>query len=289
MKEKLQKYFDELSYYMGNYWRFITILSLTALLWLAYELHEVKSAINKNTVAVKQSNKYAVMVNTQNQIRGFEKEKLTDETYKFMIAGIVERYLVKSAYDLVSRSGTKKFKDYNEFFDAQLGSGGLKEFYYNFIFTSNKNKDKKILALEKEGQQAFLSLIKKYFFHLRKKEIPLAKDTLGVNLEDISYFFNEDTFKITVKIRMITAGVTIDGIAYKNIPQTAKFELAGYIDVDSTHPVLNPLGIRFNKIVAYPVLTPNNVNTLKVNMKNSDTNKKATPSSGSTTVGEKRY
>ena len=267
MKDKLEKYFDQLSYYMGNYHRFVTILLILVIFIVCYVVYGIKASLDKNTKAILESNKYAVMVNTQNQIRGFEKERLTDETYKFVIAGIIERYLVKSHADLSSRTGKKEFKDYKDFFSAQIGSGGLKEFYYNFIFNASKSKKTNFPELEKQGQASFLMFLRKQFLHFRNLDIPIVKDTQGTNLKDIRYTFNDDKFKISVLIYMKTSGVSLDGIAYQNVKQTAKFELEGYVDVDGTHPVFNPLGIRFNKITASPALNPKEINALRVKKK----------------------
>lgn len=289
MKEKLQRYFEELSYYMSNYWRVITIMSLLAILWLGWVLNGIKAAIEENTAVTKQSNQFAIKVNDRNQIEGFEKIRLTDEKLKFVIVGYIERYLVKSAYDLTSRSETKAFANYQEFFDAQLGTGGLKEFYYTFIFT--KNQEEKFSELQTSGQESFVTLIKKYFIHLRRKEFPVAIDVLGTDLKDIKYYFNDDKFKLECVVQMVTAGVTVDGISYSNIVQSAHFAVEGYIDINSSDPTLNPLGIRFSKIEATPALTPTDINALRINAQNKKQNSDNSnqDTSGSSGTIEQRY
>ena len=275
---------------MSNYWRVITILSLLALFWLGWVLDGVRGAIEENTAATKQSNQYAIKVNDRNQIEGFEKIRLTDEKLKFVIVGYIERYLVKSAYDLTSRSETKVFANHMEFFNSQLGTGGLKEFYYNFVYSKNTNE--KFMKLQTDGQSSFEALVKKYFLHLRRKELPVSIDVLGTNLKDIKYFFNDDKFKLECVIQMVTAGVTADGISYSNIIQSGSFSLEGYIDISSTDPTLNPLGIKFSKIDAVPALTPNDINALRINSENKNkakTDKAAVPEEGGNKQIEQRY
>ena len=276
MNDRLKEYFEQIAYYNMNYNKAITVLILVLGFWGIYEVNGIKSSIDKNTAELKLAKKYAISTNNRNQIKGFEKEKLTDEKYKFIIAGYLEKYLVKSAYDLASRSNKKEFSDYNEFFSAQNGTGGLKEFYYNFIYSPKnpESKSDEIVELETQGQTAFKSLIQKYFVHFRKKEFPLVKDSLGANLKDIDYNFNGNKFVISVKIQMVTAGVTPDGIAYKNLHQTAYFKASGYIDEDNSDPILNPLGIKFNAFTdVLPVLNPTTkaINALTINKKTNKT------------------
>ena len=255
---KLKIYFEQLTYYVKNYWIIVTALIIIYAFWNTYEMRMTKHAIDELRAELKDSKKYAIKVNNRNQIEGFELKKISDKDYKFMLAGLIERYLVKSAEDLKARAGRNKtYKNIKEFFAFQSGPNGLKEFYYNFIYSKNNpNKSEEILALEKQGQADFMKFLSNLALNLRDKNIPQSKDTLGVNAKDIIYTVKGKRFTVEFKIQMKTAGVTKEGIAYKNIPQEAWFKLEGYINEEDSHEILNPLGIKFNSIQARPTLHP---------------------------------
>lgn len=255
---RLDNYFTQATYYVKNYWKTVTILFLLYLFWNTYETRMMRVELARIADEVRDSKKYAIKVNNRNNIEGFELKKITDSSYKYVIAAKIEQYLVKSAEDLTARAGTlKKFKDAKELFSYQKGAGGLNEFFYNFIYSpNNSNKSKEIIALETQGQNEFKAFITKLAINLRQNNIPQSKDSLGVNAKDIVYAVKDNGFIIEVKVQMKTAGITKEGISYKNIPQVAWFRLEGYINEEDSHEIINPLGIKFNSIQARPTLHP---------------------------------
>lgn len=255
---KLDDYFTQATYYVKNFWKTVTILLLLYLFWDTFETRMMRVELTRLADEIRDSKRYAIKVNNRNNIEGFELKKITDSAYKYVIAAKIEQYLVKSAEDLTARAGKlKKFKDHMELFNYQKGTGGLREFYYNFIYSAdNPNKSEEIIALEKQGQKAFINFLTKLAINLRQNNIPQSKDSLGINAKDIIYSVKDNKFVIEVKIQIKTAGITKEGISYKNIPQVAWFKLEGYINEEFSHEIINPLGIKFNSIEARPTLHP---------------------------------
>lgn len=263
VKEKLNGYVATATYITMTYYKFITIFALIGVFWIGIALNNVANAIDANTKATKERNRYAVVANNNWQIRGLETEKLTDGAYKFVIAGIIERYLVKSAYDLTLRAGKKSFKDIQEFHKSQTGGGGLKEFFEVYVISKTDNKEHKEYA--QLGIEDYKKFLRKLNILLRRKELPVVKDTLGVNNADIAFAIKDNKFSIEVKIHMYVAGVALDGTTYTNRPTYGVFKLKGYVDIDESHPVLNPLGVKFFAIEAEPALNPDEGVNRKIN------------------------
>lgn len=265
--ELFKKYTKDAVYLARMYNKAITILGLIAVIYFAHGQHKMADAVNKNTAATIKQSQYVIKVNNANQIRGFERELLTDVTYKFAIAKIIEDYLVLSAIDLTQGTGRREFHDFKALYNAQKGVGGLKEFDLNFIQT--KTSDENLQALSFKGRESLANALKKINLLLTERQIPLSIDSQRIQAKDIAFRTKGSGFEIDVDIYHHIAGVIADGSAsYKNIRAKSVFKLKGYIDAEQSHPVLNPLGVKFYDILMLPALSPKAGKTKQVRNQN---------------------
>lgn len=263
VKDRLKNYFDEALYYSFTYKKTAFSIFMVWMAWNTYENRQFRLIVEENTKVVQESSKYGIVTTDSYIVKGFEKQKITDIHYKFVVAQILSGYLVKSQSDLLINSGgLKSFKSWEDMFKAQKGSSGFIEFYQYYINGKSENKDYQEKVVQ--GKASFTAMLQKFNIMLRRKEIPIIKDTLPIKENDIRYVSQDNIFSIEVDVYMKTAGVTMDGIQYKNIPQVANIKAKGYIDAEESHPILNPLGIKFYELDITPVTNPKEANAIRL-------------------------
>lgn len=248
----LKEYWQTFSYHTIRNTKFYFSAFLIIYSWNTYETRGLKIAVEDNTLEIRDSKKYGFMVTPSYQIVGMQKEKVTEEAYPDAIAAIIERYLVKSRYDLTVRSGKRLFDNVSDFYKNQGGANGLQDFYKVFIAT--KSKDNKIVEKSLEGKAKLVKYMRKLIIFMSENELPLSEDTIDTDV--VSFVAKDNKFSIDVKIKMYIAGVTKGGTAFRNRLTYSRFQLKGYIDVEESHPIKNPLGVKFYDIETEPALNP---------------------------------
>jgi hypothetical protein len=228
---------------------------------LVLETREIKEII-------KNDKKSVVSLTNTGRVVAVSKTALKINDFAPIIATLIEDYLVQSRHSLLDYSNKRSFDNATDLFKSQSenpNDKNLQTFYRYFVdLTEDENKFAK-------GKDAFGKYLTKLVIFLRKNEIPTSVDTMGYTFDKaIDWNTQGNKFRLKVKIKVITSGITEGGVKYSNRKSDGEYEVTGYVDIDKRDDIVNPFGIMFTDIQTSPPKNATDIEIKKFQMENKD-------------------
>ncbi|EAJ2975631.1 hypothetical protein I7007_001286 [Campylobacter jejuni] len=225
--------------FFGKNWKYVFFFVCFCLIVMTWQINSMNSSISDLKQVVADNNGKVVLTTTDGRAIRVIKEPIKAEYLKqFAVSTIVNNFVISRA-QLTNNFTKPNFKDYN---DVLQTVPSLKTLFVNFIDT----KDKQSVGDFRAYLQWLISAV--------------AQDKLPeyISIKDYSvdkYEYNQNTFNMTVSIKVISQNYIIALNEYSNNQGVITVTAKGSFDLQRASDT-NPYGLRIKELSINPVTKP---------------------------------
>ncbi|EOG8842717.1 hypothetical protein ACLKHP_001697 [Campylobacter jejuni] len=225
--------------FFGKNWKYVFFFVCFCLIVMTWQINSMNSSISDLKQVVADNNGKVVLTTTDGRAIRVIKEPIKAEYLKqFAVSTIVNNFVISRA-QLTNNFTKPNFKDYN---DVLQTVPSLKTLFVNFIDT----KDKQSVGDFRAYLQWLISAV--------------AQDKLPeyISIKDYSvdkYEYNQNTFNMTVSIKVISQNYIIALNEYSNNQGVITVTAKGNFDLQRASDT-NPYGLRIKELSINPVTKP---------------------------------
>ncbi|EEU7469631.1 hypothetical protein HEJ31_000521 [Campylobacter jejuni] len=236
MKESLSFKCEQ---FFGKNWKYVFFFVCFCLIVMTWQINSMNSSISDLKQVVADNNGKVVLTTTDGRAIRVIKEPIKAEYLKqFAVSTIVNNFVISRA-QLTNNFTKPNFKDYN---DVLQTVPSLKTLFVNFIDT----KDKQSIGDFRAYLQWLISAV--------------AQDKLPeyISIKDYSvdkYEYNQNTFNMTVSIKVISQNYIIALNEYSNNQGVITVTAKGSFNLERATDI-NPYGLRISELAINPVTKP---------------------------------
>ncbi|MCW1355361.1 hypothetical protein OLQ17_03365 [Campylobacter jejuni] len=225
--------------FFGKNWKYVFFFVCFCLIVMTWQINSMNSSISDLKQVVADNNGKVVLTTTDGRAIRVIKEPIKAEYLKqFAVSTIVNNFVISRA-QLTNNFTKPNFKDYN---DVLQTVPSLKTLFVNFIDT----KDKQSIGDFRAYLQWLISAV--------------AQDKLPeyISIKDYSvdkYEYNQNTFNMTVSIKVISQNYIIALNEYSNNQGVITVTAKGSFNLERANDI-NPYGLRISELAINPVTKP---------------------------------